>query len=178
MLRLPTFSQLKKLSEFLSKKEKIALFILGVCFVGSGFFLARTGYLSLTRQVPSQGGQIVEGIVGSPRFLNPVYGEANDADRDLVELLYAGLLSFADNFQIQEGGKVFEIKLKENLRWSDGTLISADDVVFTVKTIQDSSYQSPLLGTWLGVEIEKETDNKVIFKLQNILMNIENMQKN
>ena len=166
MLRLPAFSQLKKLPEFLSKKEKVALLILGVCFAGSGFFLARTGYLSLTKQVPSQGGQIVEGVVGSPRFLNPVYAQANDADRDLAELLYAKLLSLADNFQIQEGGKVFEVTLKKNLRWSDGTLINADDVVFTITTLQDPKYKSPVRANWVGVRLEKISENTVRFSLQ------------
>ncbi|TSD03844.1 MAG: Uncharacterized protein Greene071421_578 [Parcubacteria group bacterium Greene0714_21] len=176
MFRLPAFSQLKKLPEFLSKKETAALLILGVCFVGSGFFLARTGYLSLTKQVPGEGGKIIEGMLGSPRFLNPVYGEANDADRDLVELLYAGLLTYdskgllvaslAESFQIKEDGKVFEIKLRENLRWSDGTLVSADDVVFTIKTLRDPKYKSPLRANWVGVEVEKVSENMVRFSLQ------------
>ena len=93
-LRFPAFSQWKKLPELLSKKEKIALLLLGACFVGSGFFLIQTGYLTLTKRVPSQGGEIIEGMAGSPRFLTPVYAQANDADRDLLELLYAGLLAY------------------------------------------------------------------------------------
>lgn len=176
MLRLPVFSQYKKLPEFLSQKEKLALFVLGVCFVGSGFFLVRNGYHSLTKLVPSQGGQVTEGIVGSLRFLNPVYAQANDADRDLTELLYAGLLTYnaqgnlvpdlAETFHIAEGAKTFELTLKENLRWSDGRAVSADDIIFTIKTLQDPKYKSPVRANWVGVGVEKISENKVRFSLQ------------
>lgn len=166
MLRLPAFSQWKKLPEFLSQKEKLVLLILGVCFVGSGFFLVRSGYLSLTKLVPSQGGDMVEGMMGSPRFLNPVYAQANDADRDLVQLLYAGLDDLAESIDIEEGGKVFEVRLKENLRWSDGDLVRADDVVFTIKTLQDPKYKSPVRANWVGVDIQKIEEYKARFVLQ------------
>lgn len=174
-MRFPSFSQWKKLPEVLSRREKIAaLFFVSMLLVSAGN-LAQGVYVKFTREVPAAGGRFQEHIVGSPRFLNPVYADVNDADRDLVQLLFSGLLEYneegvlvpdlAKEYEIQEGGKVFEFTLKENVRWHDGYAFSADDVIFTVKTIQDPKYKSPIRANWVGVEVEKTGSQKVRFRL-------------
>lgn len=42
-------------------------------------------------EVPLDGGSITEGIIGTPRFINPVLA-SSDIDRDLVSLIYSGLM--------------------------------------------------------------------------------------
>ena len=174
-MRFPSFSQWKKLPGVLSRREKIASLIsLSILLVSFGG-LVQGFYLKFTKEVPASGGRFEEHIVGSPRFLNPVYADVNDADRDLVQLLFSGLLEYnedgalvpdlAKDYEIQEGGKVFEFNLKENVRWHDGYPFSADDVVFTVKTIQDPKYKSPIRANWVGVEVEKVDSQKVRFRL-------------
>ena len=74
----------------MSFREKTTVLLLAILFLGSATFL----YMNNTKVVPARGGSIAEGIVGSPRFLNPVYADANDADRDLVQLLFAGLMKY------------------------------------------------------------------------------------
>lgn len=120
---------------------------------------------------------MIEGIIGSPRLINPVYAAANDADRDLSELLFSGLTKYdsqsriapdlAKNYQIMEEGKVYEFELKENLLWSDGKPLTAQDVIFTIKIIQNPDYKSPLRSNWLGVETEQISDRIIRFKLKN-----------
>jgi len=132
-------------------------------------------YLANTREVAAHGGVLQEHIIGSPRFLNPVYADVNDADRDLVQFLFSGLLEYneegvlvpdlARDYEIREGGKVFEFNLKENVRWHDGYPFQADDVVFTIKTIQDPKYKSPIRANWVGVEVEKINPQKVRISL-------------
>ena len=174
-MHLPSFSQWKKLPGVLSRREKLtALFALSVFLVSIGT-LTQGLYLRYTKEVPALGGRLQEHIVGSPRFLNPVYADVNDADRDLVQLLFSGLLEYdeegvlvpdlARDYEIQEGGKVFEFNLKEDVRWHDGYPFNADDVVFTVKTIQDPKYKSPIRANWVGVEVEKVNSQKVRFSL-------------
>ena len=174
-MRLPSFSQWKKLPEVLSRSEKlVALFALAVLLISSGN-LIQGFYYRLTKEVAAYGGLLQEHIIGSPRFLNPVYSDVNDADRDLVQFLFSGLLEYneegvlvpdlAKDYEIQEGGKVFEFNLKENVKWHDGYPFSADDVVFTVKTIQDPKYKSPIRANWVGVEVEKVNALAVRFSL-------------
>src|SRR3989338_1031251 len=174
-MHLPSFSQWKKLPGVLSRREKLtALFALSVFLVSIGT-LTQGLYLRYTKEVPALGGRLQEHIVGSPRFLNPVYADVNDADRDLVQFLFSGLLEYneegvlvpdlAKDYEIQEGGKVFQFNLKENVKWHDGYPFQADDVVFTVQTIQDPKYKSPIRANWVGVEVEKISPLKVQFSL-------------
>ncbi len=174
-MRFPSFSQWKKLPGVLSRREQlVALFSVSLLLVSFGG-LVQGIFVKLTKEVPASGGAFEEHIVGSPRFLNPVYADVNDADRDLVQLLFSGLLEYngegvlvpdlAEDYEIQEGGKVFEFNLKENVRWHDGYPFSADDVLFTVKTIQDPKYKSPIRANWVGVEVEKVGKQKVRFRL-------------
>src|SRR6478735_3644510 len=46
---------------------------------------------ALVVPTPARGGSLTEGIIGSPRFINPVLA-VSDADRDLTTLVYSGLL--------------------------------------------------------------------------------------
>jgi len=174
--RWPSFSQWKKLPSVLSGKEKIALPLFLVVFAISLASLLNGLYITNTVIIPSQGGQLVEGIVGSPRFLNPVYADANDVDRDIIQLIFSGLYTYsasgeliedlaAEPPQVTEGGRVITVSLKENAQWHDGTPFTADDVVFTITTIQDPAYKSPIRANWIGVQVEKVSDYKVRFHL-------------
>ena len=172
----PSFNQWTKFPRVLSPKEKKALVALSLLFAGSFVFLTSRAYITSTVQVPTQGGTLVEGVVGSPRFLNPVYAEVNDIDRSLTELVFSGLLRYdsqgnlapdlAESYSVLEGGKIFEVNLKDGVRWHDGYAFSADDVLFTVQTAQDPRYKSPVRANWVGVSVEKLSPLKVRFVLK------------
>jgi len=172
---LPTFRQWALLPQVLTKKEKLVLFGLLVLFFSSSVFLAHSFYLSQTIVLPAKGGEIREGALVEPRFINPVLA-STDTDRDLVELTFSGLLKYdkdgnlipdlAEELTIDEKSGSYEITLKENIFWSDGEEISADDVVFTIKTIQDSSFKSPESPNWIGVEVKRVSERKISFKLE------------
>ncbi len=159
----------------LNLKERLVFTTLLFLLAVSSIYLLMSFYFSVTEIKPAFGGNYSEGIIGQPRFLNPIYSQASDADRDLVQLLFVGLMTYSSNgdiipdlaesYQVKEDGKRYEFMLK-NAFWSDGKPITADDVVFTIKTLQDSTYQSPLIGSWLGVEVEKLSDKQVAFRLQ------------
>ena len=57
--------------------------------------------------------------------------------------------------------------LKKNLFWSDGKPLTADDVIFTIKSIQNPSLKSPIRPNWLGVKVKKISDLSVSFELEN-----------
>jgi len=171
----PACYQCKQLFNILSLKEKLGLLLLSVTFVGSTIFLGASWYNNHTETVPAIGGEYIEGEVGQPRFINPIYGVLNDVDRDLVQLLFAGLMNYNENgkmvpdlaeeYQVLEDGRVFEIYLKDNLFWSDGEKLTVDDVIFTIETIQDPDYKSPLRINWLGVEAKRISETGIRFTL-------------
>lgn len=171
----PTKSQWRQFFKVLTKKEKIVFFIFLILFLGSFTFLLLNCYFKNTEIKPAQGGTYVEGLIGQPRFINPIYANS-DVDRDLVQLIFSGLMKYdenlqivpdlAQNYEIEEEGKVYKFYLKENIFWQDKTPLTADDVIFTIKTIQNPAYKSLLQADWVGVETEKINDLGIKFKLK------------
>ncbi|MDO8470730.1 MAG: ABC transporter substrate-binding protein [bacterium] len=174
--RFPSFFQWKELLIRLSRKERAILCSLVILSVGSGAYLIHTFSVDHTVEVPEYGGGLVEGVVGSPRFLNPLYAVTQDADRDLSEVIYSGLLSYdnkgnlvpdlAATYEVTQDGRSIEVSLKDKVKWHDNAPFSADDVIFTVQTIQNPSYKSPLRPNWIGVTVEKISDLRVRFTLK------------
>ena len=174
--KFPSFSQWKKLPHILSLREKRGLLLLVTFFFGSLLFLTSHIYTAYTVVVPAKGGTMTEGMVGSPRFLNPIYAEVNDVDRSLTQLIFSGLLRYdnkgnlisdlAESYSILEGGRIFEVNIKENIRWHDGWGFDVDDIIFTIQTIQDPRYKSPIRANWIGVSVEKISPFKIRFILK------------
>lgn len=173
---MPNLAQWKKLPQVLSKKEKRALFLFSVLAFYSFLFLFHNFYLEKTVIQPAIGGTFIEGAIGQPRFINPIYAPLSDIDRDLTEILFSGLMKYdeegkivkdlADNFEIKEDGRVYEFSLKENILWSDGQKLTVDDIIFTIEIIQNPDYKSPLRSQWVGIETERISDYKIRFKLR------------
>ncbi len=172
----PSFSQWKKLLSVLSVKERIFLAASAVTFLVSLTFLVQAAYVMNTKEVPDRGGKITEGIIGYPRAINAVAADSNDADRDLLQLLYAGLFTYdeqgnlvpelAETYNVKGEENIIELTLKENLKWSDGTPLTADDIVFTIQAIQNPQLKSPIRRNWVGVETEKVSNLRVRFTLR------------
>lgn len=173
--KLPSPAQWKNFLRLLSKKEKILFLGFLLLFLGSGLYLGINFYLNNTQTVPVSGGLYTEGIVGEPRLINPLYA-SSDAERDLVEILFSGLMKYspegkivpdlAEKYEIKEQGRVYEFSLRDNLFWSDSEPLTANDVIFTVKVLQDPAYKSPYLASWLNVGVEKIDEKTISFRLK------------
>ncbi len=174
--KLPSFSQCKSFLKILKPKEKIFFLACAFVFTVSSVFLLRIAYLNKTEIGPARGGIYIEGMIGQPRFINPILA-TSDVDRDLVEISFSGLMKYdsrgsiipdlAESYEIDEGKRIYEVTLKENIFWHDGKEITADDVLFTIKTVQNPEYKCPEITNWIGIEVEKVSRVKLIFKLDN-----------
>ena len=69
------------------------------------------------------------------------------------------------SYQVSDDGKTYTFQLKDNLYWQDGMPLTADDVIYTIKTIQNSDYKSPLRANWLDVDAEKISDKSFTLSL-------------
>lgn len=175
--RLSTLTGWGDFFKVLSKREKICFLVFLSVFLVSFSVLSVRLYWKNTKVVPAEGGAYIEGVMGAPRFINPVYAASFDTDRDLIELIYSGLMKYKDEgkivpdlakeYKISEDGRSYEFYLKENLTWSDGKPLTADDVIFTIKAIQNPSLKSPIRPNWLGVKVKKISDLSLSFELEN-----------
>lgn len=174
----PSKKQWGQILNTFNQKEKISLSILFLIFLSSGVALLASFYYKNTEIKQAVGGSYIEGMVGSPRFINPIYAASNDADRALTEVIFSGLMKYdsqgkiipdaAQKVEITDDGKTYTVTLRNDIFWHDGKPLTADDVIFTIKTIQNPDYKSPLRGNYLGVETEKVTDFQVRFKLKDV----------
>ena len=161
-------SRLKILWDKFTGVEKWLLLIF--CFV----LVASSIAYSLERRsnsemVPRYGGNYTEGLVGTPQHINPLLAPTNKVDADLSRIVYSGLLKFDADLnlvpdlasampEINPNGREYILKLKPNLKWHDGTGLTADDVLFTYQVIQNPEYGSPLRRSWNRVEVAKVDD--------------------
>src|SRR3990167_7464173 len=102
--------------------------------------------------VPMPGGSISEGIIGTPRFINPVLANS-PADQDLVSLIYSGLYrksadgslvpDLAAKYDMSKNGLIYTFTLKDKIYFHNGKPVTADDVLFTINKVKDSIIKSP-----------------------------------
>ena len=160
----------------LNVKEKRSLLAALLVFIIASALLGGRVWLRVTTAAPKSGGSYMEGLIGVPRFINPLLASSNDTDRDISSLVFAGLFridhtgglvpDMADSISVSEDQKVYTIALKENLTWHDGEPISADDIVYTIHAIQDPALKSPLRITFTGIEIAPIDRKTIMFTLQ------------
>lgn len=133
-------------------------------------------YKNFTVVVPEEGGKYTEGMVSAPRYINPILAQTSQADADLVRIVYDGLFArakdgsieprMAERYEVSDGGKKYTVYLRPGIKWHDGEEFAAEDVVYTIKTLQDPTFKSPLRAMWLGVEVEAQEKNVVVFTLK------------
>lgn len=161
---------------FLSPKERLAVSIFSLIILVSASYLLGSYYVKHRVYNPAYGGTYTEGLVGVPRFINPLYGSTSDVDMDISRLLFSGLVKndpekgfvndLAYTYDVSDDQKTYTFKLKENLKWSDGEDLNADDVIFTVKAIQNADYASPLARGFSNASVEKIDNLTIKFVLK------------
>lgn len=155
--------------------EKTLFLICAALLIGAVLSLTAKVSYSFGSEVPSTGGELVEGVVGTPRFVNPLLA-ASDADRDLTTLVYSGLLKatsegtyipdLAEKYTISPDGLIYTFTIRKDAKFHDGVAVTADDVKFTVEKAQDSALKSPRRVNWEGVTVEKTDANTIVFSLK------------
>ncbi len=128
--------------------------------------------------VAIDGGVYSEGIIGAFTNANPIYA-SGAVDNSVSGLIFSGLLRYdennnlvsdlAESWSVDETGIIYTIKLKPDLKWHDGQSLTAQDVVFTYRTIQNPDAKSPLLSSWQGIKVESKDESTVTFTLPNVL---------
>jgi peptide/nickel transport system substrate-binding protein len=144
----------------------------------SGIFQAKnlSPYYQSLQPVP--GGLYTEGIIGSYTNANPLYA-TGAADTAISRLVFSGLFKYdadnklvgdlANDYKLSPSQTRYTVHLKQGLKWQDDYPITAADVIFTYKTIQNIESQSPLYSSWQGINVTKLDDYTVNFDLPNAL---------
>jgi peptide/nickel transport system substrate-binding protein len=172
----------KKSTDYLGKiiksfglTEKAIFIILSLILLISSLSLFWKVNLQFVTEMPAHGGSLTEGLIGSPRFINPLL-ELSDGDRDLTYLVYSGLMratasgdlipDLAESYTVSTDGLTYTFKLRPDIYFHDGEKVTTDDVEYTIQMAQDINLRSPKRSSWTGVEIEKLSQTEIAFKLK------------
>ncbi|MDO8481637.1 MAG: ABC transporter substrate-binding protein [bacterium] len=154
--------------------ERLLLYVLSIILALSAGALLIGVNKAVSVVVPALGGSLTEGVVGPPRFINPIL-DVSQADADLTRLVYSGLTrampdgsiapDLAEKFQISDDGTTYTFTLRKDATFHDGTRVSASDVLFTVAAAQNPDIKSPHRADWEGVSVSSPDDRTIVFKL-------------
>ncbi len=63
---------------------------------------------------------------------------------------------------ISDDGLTYTVKLKDYAKWSDGTPITADDIIFTIETAMNPDTGSPMIAQFDKIESMKKIDEHTV----------------
>lgn len=125
-------------------------------------------------QAVKEGGGFSEAVVGKINSMNPLYA-ATSAEKTLAKLLFANVVAtdyaahnkaeLAETVTHDAQRKVWTVKLRQNLKWSDGAPITADDLTYTVELLNDPAAKTTVRVDFGKVKVEKKDDLTVVFTL-------------
>lgn len=172
---LPSKEEIKKAISYFSKREYLVFLSLVIILFISTLLILENINRSFMVEIPIKGGSITEGIVGTPRFINPVLANSL-ADQDLVSLIYSGLMrknadgilipDLAEKYEISENGLIYTFTLKDNIYFHDDQPVTVSDIIFTINEIKDPIIKSPKKRNWDRINIEKIDDKTIKFILK------------
>lgn len=172
---LPSKEEINKAVSHFSKREYFAfLGLVGILCLSTLLILEKINK-SFMVDVATEGGSLAEGIVGTPRFVNPVLA-SSPADQDMVSLVYSGLMrknkegllapDLALKYEMSEDGLSYTFTLRENIYFHDNKPVTTDDIIFTINTIKDPIFKNPKKGNWDNVDMEKIDEKTIKFTLR------------
>ena len=158
------------LIEVKAASDRALLRIIFFVMVFSGVWLVYSINNNYATPTPIRGGSFSEGIIGTPRFINPALAITR-ADQDVTALVYSGLMKMdengvlmpdvAESVTVSDDGLTYNVLIRKDVHFHNGTTLTAHDVAFTIGLIQNPSLKSPLKGNWNDVTVEVISDNEL-----------------
>jgi peptide/nickel transport system substrate-binding protein len=156
---------------------QIVTAVIGVLLVAG--VLAQLALSTTAVAEPRAGGSYTEAVPGAPAQLIPLLNDplSDPVGRDIAALLFDGLTrlgfdglpegALAESWRIDQDGRIYIFELRDDVLWHDGTPFTADDVVFTVRAIQDENFTGnpSLVNLWQNVLVDRLDDYTVRFTL-------------
>lgn len=171
--KFPTKEQIVDLIEQKASFYKGVLILVVVLVVSLFLSLLMSFSDRISREIPDYGGTLSEGVIGAPRFINPLLS-ASETDQLLTTIVYSGLVKdsddgtlspvLSDHYIASPDGKEYRFSLKNNLTFSDRSPLSSADVLFTFETKKRLALLSDPTSSWAFISTEAPDANTVIIR--------------
>lgn len=120
------------------------------------------------------GGTYVEATLGRVNSMNPLFATTT-SEKVLSKLMFATLTyndfsghpgpGLLENVTYSNDGKVWTVKLRQGLTWSDGEPITNEDVLFTIALIQNPAVSTIYTANLENVKVSEDEAGNIIFNL-------------
>lgn len=162
------FSHIRKIRLLIFEWALLVIAIIMLSITQSVFY--RESYAATTF---TKGGTYSEATLGRVNSLNPLFANTS-SEKTLSRLMFSTLsavdysghigLGLAASIKNDDSGKIWTVKLRDNLQWSDGEPITNNDVLYTVGIIQSPAVISSYSTNLSGVKVE-ESEGDLVFTL-------------
>ena len=122
----------------------------------------------------SDGGTYTEATIGDVSSLNPLFAVTN-SEKVLSRLMFATIsaidysghpgIGLAQSILPSENGKVWTVKLRGGLKWSDGEPITNEDILFTIALIKNPAVNSIYSSNFTNVKVSESENGEIVFTL-------------
>ncbi|MBR3138037.1 hypothetical protein IKG41_01680 [Candidatus Saccharibacteria bacterium] len=120
------------------------------------------------------GGAYTEATIGNINSLNPLFATTN-SEKVLSKLMFATLvkndysghpnIGLISSIKADKDGKIWTIKLRDNLKWSDGEPITNEDVLFTTDIIKNPAVSTIYDANLSNVKVSENENGEIVFSL-------------
>jgi len=152
----------------------IAWLLLMVTLIGGVIYQTRGLSEYYLSNQPVDGGIVSEAMIGTYTNPNPLFASST-VDVSISKLVFNSLLTYDDKGELvndlassvkrSDDGLTYDVTIINNVLWQDGQKLTADDVVYTYKAIQNPDTRSPYSVSWQVVKVSKISDYEVRFQL-------------
>jgi peptide/nickel transport system substrate-binding protein len=145
-----------------------------------GLLIAATGLQLMWNQqtyqttAPANDGTYAEAVLGPVETLNPLFAKTS-AEQSASYLMFSRLFKYdttghlgydlASDIKINDTKTIYTVTIKPDVKWHDGTKLTAKDVAFTVDLMKDPATRTADVG-WSGVTTKLINDITIEFVLQ------------
>lgn len=129
---------------------------------------------SYAENVFVDGGTYTEATLGEVKSMNPLFANTS-SEKVLSRLMFATISTIdysghagtglAESIRSDESGKIWTVKLREGLKWSDGEPITNEDVIFTANLIKNPTVSSIYDSNLSNVKISENEQGEIVFDL-------------
>lgn len=122
----------------------------------------------------STGGTYIEASVGEVNSMNPLFANTS-SEKTLSRLMFSTIASIdfsghpgpelAEYIKPSENGRIWTIKIRDGLKWSDGEPLTREDVIFTLNLIKNPAVNTVYDANLTNVKISENENGEIVFTL-------------
>jgi peptide/nickel transport system substrate-binding protein len=163
-----------------TNRDRSVVLVLVACLVAIGALLANPRQPEPRPADPTPDPTLLpapvyrEGVVGTAASITPVTARTR-AERLLVGLVFSGLVKIgagtsyvpdlASSWSVDETGKVWTFRIRDDATWQDGVPVTADDVVYTIEALKSPDAAGAAAAAWADVTVDALDEKTVAFTL-------------